>query len=408
MNATMRHLPRLSIPVALLWAFACSRGPEQRPIQAASARPAASQTTVAVVSPKLESVSQEVLLTGEFRPYQAVDLHAKVAGYLRQIHVDVGSIVKAGDPIAVLEVPEMDAELAHAAAERGRTEAELTRARAEIERAEANLKLHTVSHNRLSAAAKAEPGLIAQQEIDEALARRAAAAAQLASAKAALGVDEQRVVSARAVEQRTRTMAAYTAITAPFSGVVTRRFADPGAMIQAGTASQSQAMPVVRLADISRLRLAVIVPESAVPLVAPGQPVQIRVSALNRSFAGAVSRINRDVATASRTMEAEIDVANSGGALTPGMYAEVAMNVEKRTQAITVPVVAVSNSGGNRTVWIVDSAGVVQERTIKTGMETAASMEVLSGLSPDDRIIVSNRSLLRPGQIVNAQPAGEN
>ena len=392
----------------ILAAIACVGCAPEATKAAARVEKVEDSPVVAVVSPKREALGRSVVLTGEFRPYQVVDLHAKVAGYVRKISVDAGSVVKAGQEIALLEIPEMNAELAQSAAERGRTEAELARARVEIERAEANLKLQTVSHTRLTAAAKAESGLIAQQEIDEALARRAAAEAQLSAAKAAVRVEEQKLVAARAMEQRTQTMAAYSTITAPFAGVVTKRFADVGSMIQAGTASQTQAMPVVRLADIGRLRLAATVPESVVPMMHVGLPVEVKVTALNKTLRAQVSRLNRDIAASSRTMEAEIDIANGGQELTPGMYAEDALNVERKAEGWTVPVVSVINSGGNRVVWLVNAASVVEERQITTGFETPASFEVLSGVGSEDRVIVSNRSLLRPGQKVRARAAGEN
>jgi len=364
--------------------------------------------TVAVVSPRLEQLSRGVVLSGEFRPYQQVDLHAKVAGYLRQITVDVGSFVQAGQLIATLEIPEMDAEQAHATAQRSRAEAELIRATADIARAEANLKLVVVSHDRLREVAKTEPGLIAQQEIDEALAKRQAAEAQVSSARAELSVQEQGLAAARAAEKRVQTMAAYSHVSAPFAGVITKRFADPGAMIQAGTASQTQAMPVVRLAEINRLRLVASVPESAVPMVHTGQRLEIRVTSLDRRMTGTVARLNKDVATSSRTMEAEIDVANPGALLTPGMYAEISLNLEKREPSLTVPVQAVSGSGTGRSVYVVNTKRVVEERAIRTGIESASSFEVLSGVGMDDHIIIGNRSLLRPGQMVQAKLAENN
>lgn len=395
---------------ALLAGSGCS-GPVSAKRVDSKASPPAPQplepATVAFIHPKAETVSRPVSFSGEFRAYQSVDLHAKVAGYLKTITVDAGSIVKEGQPIATLEIPEMDADLAQAAAERSRTMAELARARTEVERAEANLKLARVSHERLAAAAKGEPGIIAQQEIDEASARKAAAEAQLASSKATLAVEEQRIASATAAERRTKAMAAYSQIIAPFSGVITKRYADPGAMIQAGTASQSQAMPLVRLAEIRRLRLAAIVPESAVPLIREGLRVEIKVPSINRTFPGAISRLTRDVASASRTMEAEIDVVNPG-TLTPGMYADIAVKLEKAEPGLTIPAATVINSGGNRSVLVVGESNVIEERTIVTGFETGSNYEVLSGLLAADRVIVSNRSLLKPGQTVVARAASEN
>ncbi len=385
--------------IAAVWLTGCGSPPQA----ATPAKPSAEKPAVAVAHPKLETLERKVTLSGEFRPYQAVDLHTKVSGFLKDITVDVGSYVKAGQTIATLEIPEMEAELAQSASERLRTEAELPRTQAEIARAEANLRLATVAHNRLVAAAKAEPGIVAQQEIDEALARQQAAQAQLTSIRAGLQVDQQRILTAKAAEQRTKTMAAYKVITAPFAGVITKRLADPGAMVQVGASSQ----PVVRLADLSRLRLAVTAPESLVPMIRQGQPVDIYVSSLNQTFRGTVARLSRDVLADSRTMEVEVDVPNPGNTLTPGMYAEVVMNLERRQEGLTVPVTAIINGGGNRSVYLVNQAGEVEERAIKTGIESPASIEVIAGLTADDRVVIGNRSLLRPGQAVEAKLAGD-
>ena len=410
----MPHLPHtqlvcfaLGLPIALSL-VGCGASTPLQAVNEKPQKPTGEIAAVGVVKPQREALSREVTLTGEFRPYQVADLHAKVAGYLRTIQVDVGSRVRAGQEVATLEAPEMEADLAVTAAERQRREAEVRRAGADLERAQAQRELAHVSLERLIAAAKAEPGIVAQQEIDEARAKLRAAEAQVNAAKASGEVEERQVGAARAVEQRAAAMWRYRTIVAPFDGVVTKRFADPGAMIQAGTASQTQAMPVIRVAEIHRLRLAVSVPESLVPMVRNGTPVQVRVSALNRSFAGTVARLTRDVAASSRTMEAEIDVANSDLKLTPGMFADVVMKLEKRESGLTIPVTSVNNSGGNRSVLVVGKNGQIEERGITTGIETAAALEVLSGLGAEDLVVVSNRSLLKAGQRVEARLVAEN
>lgn len=386
--------------LASLFASACDR-------VAATSEPerpkvASGPETVAVAKPVLEPLQQEVLLTGEFRPYQSVDLHAKVAGYLKQISVDVGDRVQTGQLLATLEIPEMDADLAQAAAEKSRYEAELIRLQAEVQRAKANLGIIELSHNRLTSAAKTEAGLIAQQEIDETLAKKRAAEAQVASSEAALNVARHQIAASEAMSKKVRTLAGYTEIRAPFSGMITKRFADVGAMIQAGTASTTQALPLVRLAEISRLRMALVVPESAVPMVKHGHPVEIRVPALRKKFQGRVSRQSNDVQFSSRTMEAEVDVMNPSGELMPGMTAEAVLVVSRKDQGLTVPVQAITNSGGNRSVMVVAN-GVVADREIKTGMEGASRIEVVAGLSADDLVIVGNRSLLKVGQSVQTK-----
>lgn len=377
--------------------------------RAATSPPAATDPskvpTVAVANPTLESFSRDAVLTGEFRPYQSVELHAKLAGYLRKINVDVGNRVNAGDLLAALEIPEMDADLAHATAERRRFEAERNRLNAEVERAKATLAMTALSHNRLTAAVKAESGIIAQQEIDEAAAKRNVAEAQLTAARAALGVIDQQIEASKASEQKVRTMSGYSEIRAPFAGMITKRYADPGAMIQSGTASQSQAMPVVRLSQIHRLRLAVVVPETLAPMVRAGEPVEIRVPSLRKSFPGAIARLNHDVQFSSRTMEAEVDVNNPSGELLPGMTAEVVVSLSRKEKTLAVPLQALINSGGNRFALVVNPSGVVEEREVKTGAESASHAEVIAGLTAEDRIVVGNRSLLKPGQAVMAKLA---
>jgi RND family efflux transporter MFP subunit len=185
-----------------------------------------------------------------------------------------------------------------------------------------------------------------------------------------------------------------------------KRFADPGAMIQAGTASQSQAMPVVRLAQFDRLRLVVPVPETHVARIRVGSPVSVRITSLNRTFDGAVSRFGGDVQTATRTMDVEIDVANANGLILPGMYADAALTLERRSGSLAVPVQALSARDGKKFVMIVNAERAIEEREIVTGIETAERIEVLRGLSSEDQVVVGNRSQLRPGQKVEPRSGG--
>lgn len=373
--------------------------------RAVTTPPADPLPTVAVARVSTETVSRDLTLTGEFRPYLAIDLHAKVAGYLKTIAVDAGDHVAAGQVIATLEIPEMNDDLNRAAAERRRSDAELMRAKGDLERAEANRTLIDVSHKRLTAVNAKEPGLVAQQEIDESLARKRTAEAQVAAAKAALAAAEQQIEAAKASEQHTKTMADYSRIVAPFAGMITKRFADPGAMIQAGTNSHSQAMPVVRLAQIDRLRLVVPVPESASGQVRPGAPVLIRVTSLGKTMPGTVSRLTGDVQLSTRTMDVEIDVRNPGGILLPGMYADAVLTLERRQNTTTLPVQALVLRDGKRIAMVVNH-GRVEEREIRTGIETASKVEVVSGLEPDDLVVIGSKSQLKPGQKVEPKITG--
>ncbi|MCC6368732.1 MAG: efflux RND transporter periplasmic adaptor subunit [Bryobacterales bacterium] len=367
-------------------------------VSGAAASPPARPNPVAVVKAVTEPLRQEITLSGEFRPFQVVDVHAKVAGYLRNIKVDVGDRVKTGQVLATLEVPEMRDDVAHASAEKRRSSAELMRLRGELERAEANLGLVTLSHERLEKVMKAEPGLIAQQEIDEALARKRAADAQVAAAKAAIAGAEFEGEAAQARERRTRTLTEYTTITAPFTGMVTKRYADTGALIQAGTSPN--AMPMVRIAQMNILRLVLPVAESVVSKVRLGQVVEIEVTSLHRRIRGTVARFTGDVEMATRTMNVEVDVPNAGETLLPGMYAEVKLTIEENNRAVTVPVQALASADGKKAVLVVSEEGVLEQRVIQTGMETAAKVEVTSGLAAGEMVVVGNKTQLRPGERV--------
>jgi RND family efflux transporter MFP subunit len=361
---------------------------------------------VAVARATSEPMTREVVLTGEFRPYQSVELHAKVAGYLKQINVDVGDQVKAGQLLGTIEIPEINDDLAHAEAEGRRSAAEIDRAKSELARAEASKSLVDLSYKRLVDVNKAEPGLVAEQEIDEALARKRTADAQVAAAQATLASATQQAEVTKATVQKSQTMVDYARIVAPFSGMITKRFADPGAMIQAGTASQSQAMPLVRLAQIDRLRTVIPVPESIVPQVRVGAQVQIRVNSLNKTFTATVSRYTGDVLTTTRTMDAEIDVANPGLQLRPGMYADVILTLEKRDNAVTVPVQALIAKPDKQMVLVISPRGIVEERKVAVGIQTTARVEVRTGLEQGEMVVVGNRTELKPGQKVEPKLGG--
>ena len=247
-------------------------------------------------------------LSGAFRPYQQVDVHAKVAGFIRKIYVDVGDHVKAGQVLAVLEVPELSAQVAGAKADIQRYQDAVRRSESEIQRAESTHAAYHAAYSRLKQASESRPGLIAEQELDDSMAKDKETAAQIESARAALAESQSQLVSARTDLDRLSALEAYSHITAPFAGVVTKRYADTGALIQAGTASETQSMPVVQLAEWSKLRLVVPVPESAVPQLQLGGTVQVHVSAMNRDFEGRVARFADALNDETRTMHTEIDV----------------------------------------------------------------------------------------------------
>jgi RND family efflux transporter MFP subunit len=384
------------IGVAVLFSNSCSRTAK---VAADAANPP-DAPTVAVAKATIEDLSHGLVLTAEFKPYQEVDLMAKVAGYVKQINVDVGDRVTEGQVLAILEIPEMADDRARAQAAIDRSQAEVTRAQDQIQQAQSAHDIAHLTYTRLSGVSKQKPGLIAQQEIDDAHGKDLVAEAQVSAAKSNLAAAQEQVHVNQAELQRIKTLFDYTSVTAPFTGVVTKRYADKGSMIQAGTSSSSQAMPLVRLSQNSLLRLILPVPESAVPTVHLGQQVDVRVPTLKRSFPGKVERFSDKLSMATRTMDTEVDVTNPSLVIIPGMYAEVDLNLASRNGVLVVPVPAVDvgNDESSGQVVIVTPENRIEIRKVQLGLQTSTKVEIRSGLKEGDLVVVGSRSGLQSGQ----------
>jgi RND family efflux transporter MFP subunit len=393
----------LRLAAVLLAAFtiSCAKKPEKT----AGAAQTQDPPTVAVVKAVREDMLRELVLTAEFKPFQEVDLMAKVAGYVKKIHVDVGDRVRQGQLLAVLEVPEMNDDLERGRAAIDRSQAEVSRAKDDLHRAESVYEIANLTYKRLSDVAKQKPGLVARQEIDDAESKARIAEAQVRVAKSSLVTAERQVRINETELQRGKTMLDYTRVIAPFDGVITKRYADTGSMLQAGTSSSTQAMPLVRLSQNSRLRLILPVPESAVPSVHIGQRVEVRVPTLNREFPGVVARFAERVSSATRTMETEVDVFNESLILIPGMYAEVQLAIETRPGVVAVPTQAVESAAETTSgvIAVVTPGKRIEFRPVKLGLQTASTMEVRSGLKAGELVVVGSRAALKNGQSVNTK-----
>jgi RND family efflux transporter MFP subunit len=223
---------------------------------------------------------------------------------------------------------------------------------------------------------KQHPNLVAQQELDTADAKDRTTAASIAASKADVA--------------KYNTLEDYTRITAPFDGVITKRYADPGALIQSGTASATQSLPLVRISDNYRLRLDFPVSVTYVKDAHVGDRVEVRVESLGgKSFTGIITR----------TMTTEIEVPNPNLKLVPGMYATVVLKVERRPQALAIPTEAVP-AGLKSSVYVVNDQGQIEERPVTLGLETPTSYEVLTGLKEGDLVLIGSRSQVKVGQKV--------
>lgn len=349
--------------------------------------------TVAVTHPIREDLAHSVNLTAEFLPWQQVEIHAKVSGYVQQMNVDVGDHVKTGDVLAVLEIPELNDDLKKANA------AVLT-AEQQAQSAQAAFEETDLINNRLQAAAKQANGLIAQQDLDTAAARNRANAANLQAAK-------QEIVEAQANAARLQALVDYAKVVAPFDGVVTKRYADVGALVQAGTVQQgtssnSDSLPLVSFAELKVLRLEFPVPEADVSDVHLGDVVEVDVPSMGRQFEGKVARFAQKVDMSTRTMLTEVDVQNPDYTYLPGMYATVQLTLSEKKDALAVPIQCVS-TGDNPTVLVLNNDHKVEERPVTVGLETSSVAEILSGLSDDDLIVMGSRNSIPVGEVAMAR-----
>ena len=224
---------------------------------------AASQT-VAVTPVRRRPLSQKLTVSSELVPFQEIDVYAKESGFVKQLLVDYGTHVRAGQLMAVLEIPELEAQVAQDQAAIVAQQNEVARATHDVERDQAQHNVFHVQYTRIAGVAKEQPGLVAQQEVDDAQGKDLASESQIEAAQGALDAAKSQLVMARAKLTSDQALFSYARITAPFNGVVTQRYANLGALMQAGTSSSTQAMPLVKLSEDDLFRLVIPVPESYV------------------------------------------------------------------------------------------------------------------------------------------------
>jgi RND family efflux transporter MFP subunit len=339
--------------------------------------PAAARMPLPVVRAQKSNMLQTIELQAEFRPYQEVDVDAKVRGYVKSLRVDVGDVVKQGEVIAELEIPEASDDLAKAAAA-------LDRARHQAVQAQAISGDAQQMYQRLAAVIKERPELVAQEDLDQA--KDKADAAQAASIAAESAVSE-----AEAYHTQQRDLLDYSKITAPFDGVITRLYISDGALLgdSAGRGASSSGRSVVHLSQLNRLRLVIKVPESLVPTIHDGTMVAITVPALNIHKSLPVARISHQVDLETRTMHVEIDYPNVDLAVTPGLYADVDVPVSARSGVLAVPLLAIGDrKEDSGTVFVLGKNGSVQQRAVTLGLVGADEAEIKSGLAAGELVVV--------------------
>jgi RND family efflux transporter MFP subunit len=392
-------------------ATACRSSAQDQAAKTA-ASPAPAQTpTVNVVEVVSLEMNRQFRLPGELQPFEDVAIYAKVPGFVDAINVDRGSVVRSGQLLARLRAPELDAQRSEAEAKSRAARSQLVEAAARVNsaraqrlEAEAKLAAEEATYQRLKAAS-ATPGVVAGNDVEVAQRSVEASRARVQlwgeNEKAAQAQMKTLEENERAVSEAARTsqnIEAYLRVTAPFDGVITERNAHPGSLVGAGGQS---AMPMLRLQQVSRLRLVVAVPESEVAGIGLGTKVNFTVPALpGEQFTGVVRRVSRSLDAKTRTMPVELDVNNTSGKLAPGMFPEVSWPARRPRPSLFVPPTAIATTT-ERAFVIRVREGQVEWVDVKRGVAMNQPggdlIEVFGDLAPGDQIAARGTDELRQG-----------
>jgi len=343
---------------------------------------------VEAVKPAPQVFERTVVLTASIEAFEQSPLYAKVSGYVKALNVDIGDRVQQGQELATLEVPEMTHQRASA-------RAAVAEQSAAVAKAEADAELARVIFVRAEGLRKKDA--ITEQELEEARARHLTAQADAELARA-------RHSRAKSELNELDSLMAYSRIRAPFAGVITRRFIDPGALVQAATANNN-VTPIVTVSKTDLLRAVVEVPEPDAPYVRKGDPASIRLAAMGSGVLEAhVSRTSGALDPATRTMRAEVDLQNPQGTVAPGMFGELTIHT-RRTARLALPARTLHKDERGAFVFVI-RGGRLHKRAVVTGASADGVIEILDGISPDVLVAAADGEL-RDDQTVEVRPYGE-
>ncbi|MBI2560356.1 MAG: efflux RND transporter periplasmic adaptor subunit [Planctomycetes bacterium] len=335
-----------------------------------------------------QTVYRTLTLPGDILPYEQASLYAMVAGYLEEIRYDKGDYVKKGDLIAKIAVPELEAELQ-------RNAAELKQYKAALERDQANLNLKKLIYTRLANIQDKNPDMVSVEQVDEARGGYEVAQAELELTKAMIDV-------AQANYQKTKTLLAYSEIRAPYDGIITARWVDPGALIQVATTSQKEVLPIVHIMNIETVRIQFYVPETDVPFIKEGNRISLNLrNPSGKPFEGQITRFARALKGETRSMLAEVEIPNKEHQLKAGMYTIVTVTLEEHHNTITVPAEVVITEKEKYYVYTVEN-DIVKKLPVRTGINDGIQVEILEGLTGEEMVIVAGKGLISEGDKVKS------
>ncbi|MCH8912559.1 MAG: efflux RND transporter periplasmic adaptor subunit [Planctomycetes bacterium] len=373
---------------------------------------------VEVTQPERRTLTRALTMPATLLADEQVDMLAKTSGYVAKVMVDIGSRVKKGDVLAIIDVPEMKDELRQAEAIQAAKEAKVTQAealrvtaKAEVQRFAAEYALRKITHDRKVELHK--QNVIPEQELDEAKneiavaeAFQKIARAKVNSREADVAVAKAEVMMAVATVARIKTLMEYATIRAPFDGVITERFIDPGDFVRSAT--EGAVEPLLWIAKTDRIRLSLEIPEMDSASVKVGTPVDVVVKALGEhSFPGTITRTAVGLRASTRTMRAEVDLDNADGLFAPGMYAQVTIKLEIKENALMIPSKAI-RVRGRETYVLVARGEIAQKVPVSLGYDDGIWAEVLSGIADDEWIITAATGAVTPGTPVKLVPVKQD
>ncbi|HEU4686476.1 MAG TPA: efflux RND transporter periplasmic adaptor subunit [Nitrospira sp.] len=330
----------------------------EKTVSAAGAQP------VQVVKVERRDISRTLTLPANISPWYQATLYGKISGYVKWIGVDKGDAVKKGQLLAVTEAPEIEDQ---------------------YKQAQADYEIKRVTYERYLSVWNENHDIIAKQDVDVA---RAAAE------------------SAKHLRDSRKSLLDYTKVYAPFDGIITARFADPGALIQAATGSSTQATPLFTIMDMEKVRIYVNVPQEAAEWAKPGIPATLSTRESGQEpVQASVTRTTEALDPATRTLLVEIDVENKDRRLQPGMFVNASLHLQHHPNALAIPPAAIVpvKNGKEKAVFVVSNSQA-KLTPIKTGIDDGLWVEVLEGLSGEEEIVVVGKSGLTDGQQVQAAP----
>ena len=361
--------------ILVLWAFMMLHNGEGEPITArpapgaadrlpesGTATPSIMAVDVQVAKPVRRDVVHSIALPANVAPLYQTTLYAKVSGYLKWIGPDKGDTVKSGQVLAVIDAPEVEEQ---------------------YQQAVADYKIKKLTYERLANVWKLSPDVIAKQDVD---------------------VAEAAFQGAKHLRDQRTVMREYTKVRAPYGGIITARFADPGALIQVATASATGAIPLFTIMDLETVRVYVNVPQEDAPLVKIGTPVVLTVKEWpGRPFHGSVTRSTLALDPATRSMLVEIDLPNPDHALQPGTFGEVVLQLRRSPQALVVPPGTLIHNGTASSIFIAEQ-GVARQIPVRTGLSDGSWTEIVEGLNGAEDVVMVGKQTLTDGTPVRTSP----